>query len=286
MEGRGLIASWTPSSQTFEAWVSSQNPHEYHAHMAECSTFPTITCAAHGDIGGGFGQKVMVTRDEDCIVLASKVLGRPIKWIEDRRENLIAANQAREEVLDVSMALDDDARILACTVRHVEDVGAYAIGGHSSASGNLSNFFRARTGSRTTGFGSRSAYTNTVGRGAYRGPGCPRPRPRADDRSCGPRARPRSPGAAPPQHRDRRGASVHQRDRHGLRQHGARGLPRAGGRDGRLRRVPRRAGGARAEGRYLGIGISTYVEPRPSPGAASRQSAPCCGSTPGARFVC
>ena len=171
MEPRGLIASWTPSSETFEAWVSSQNPHEYHAHIARVLDVPHHHVRLRmGDIGGGFGQKVMVTRDEDCIVLASKALGIPIKWIEDRRENLIAANQAREEVLDVSMALDDDARILACSVRHVEDVGAYAIGGHSSSSGHLSNFFPGPYRIPHYEFGSRSAYTNTVGRGAYRGP--------------------------------------------------------------------------------------------------------------------
>ena len=171
MEGRGLIASWTPSSQTFEGWVSSQNSHEYHAHMARVLDVPHHHVRLRtGDIGGGFGQKVMVTRDEDCIVLASKALAIPVKWIEDRRENLIAANQARAEVLDVSMALDDDAHILACTVRHVEDVGAYAIGGHASASGNLSNFFPGPYRIPLFGVGSRSAYTNTVGRGAYRGP--------------------------------------------------------------------------------------------------------------------
>ena len=171
MEPRGIIASWTPSSQTFDAWVSSQNPHEYHAHIARVLDVPHNQVRLRmGDIGGGFGQKVMVTRDEDCIVLASKVLARPIKWIEDRRENLIAANQAREEVLDVSLALADDARILACTVRHVEDVGAYAVGGHSSASTMLSNFFCGPYRIPHYGFGSRSAYTNTVGRAAYRGP--------------------------------------------------------------------------------------------------------------------
>lgn len=171
MEGRGLIASWSPSSQTFEGWVSSQNSHEYHAHMARVLDVPHHHVRLRtGDVGGGFGQKVMVTRDEDCIVLASKALAMPIKWIEDRRENLIAANQARAEVLDVSMALDEDANILACTVRHVEDVGAYAIGGHASASGNLANIFPGPYRIPLYGVGSRSAYTNTVGRGAYRGP--------------------------------------------------------------------------------------------------------------------
>ena len=171
MEPRGIIASWTPFADTLDAWVSSQNPHEYHAHFANL-----LGIAHHhvhvrmGDIGGGFGQKMMVTRDEDCIVLATRYLGRPIKWIEDRSENLTAANQARAEVLEVSMALDTEARILGCRLRHVEDVGAYAVGGHSSASGNLARFFPGPYRIPLYGFASRSAYTNTVGRAAYRGP--------------------------------------------------------------------------------------------------------------------
>ena len=171
MEPRGIIASWTPIADKLEAWVSSQNPHEYHIHFANLLGIANHQVHVRmGDIGGGFGQKMMVTRDEDCIVLASRYLGRPVKWIEDRSENLIAANQARAEVLEVSMALDADARILGCRVRHVEDVGAYAVGGHSSASGNLARFFTGPYRIPLYGFASRSAYTNTVGRAAYRGP--------------------------------------------------------------------------------------------------------------------
>ncbi len=171
MEPRGIIASWTPFADKLEAWVSSQNPHEYHIHFANLLGIANHQVHVRmGDIGGGFGQKMMVTRDEDCIVLASRQLCRPIKWIEDRSENLISANQARAEVLEVAMALDTDARILGCRVRHVEDVGAYAVGGHSSASGNLARFFPGPYRVPLYGFASRSAYTNTVGRAAYRGP--------------------------------------------------------------------------------------------------------------------
>jgi len=171
MEPRGIIASWTPFADTLEAWVSSQNPHEYHVHFANLLGIANHQVQVRmGDIGGGFGQKMMVTRDEDCIVLASRYLGRPVKWIEDRSENLTAANQARAEVLEVSMALDEEARILGCRVRHVEDVGAYAVGGHSSASGNLARFFPGPYRVPLYGFASQSAYTNTVGRAAYRGP--------------------------------------------------------------------------------------------------------------------
>ncbi|MGK0477020.1 MAG: carbon-monoxide dehydrogenase large subunit [Ilumatobacter sp.] len=171
MEPRGIIASWTPFANTLDTWVSSQNPHEYHAHFAQVLGIDHHQVRVRmGDIGGGFGQKIMVTRDEDCIVLASRYLGRPIKWIEDRSENLVAANQARAETLEVSMALDSDAHILACRVRHVEDVGAYPIGGHSSASGNLAKFFPGPYRIPHFACASRSAYTNTVGRAAYRGP--------------------------------------------------------------------------------------------------------------------
>ena len=171
MEGRGLIAHWHPESQKFEAWVSSQNPHEYHSFFAQLLQIGQNDVHVRmGDIGGGFGQKMMVTRDESAVALATRVLGIPIKWIEDRHENLTAANQAREEVLEVSMAVGADANILACRLRHVEDVGAYAVGGHSSASANLSRFFTGPYRIPHFGFGSRSAYTNTVGRAAYRAP--------------------------------------------------------------------------------------------------------------------
>lgn len=263
MEGRGLIASWEPSSQRFEGWASTQNSHEYHAHIARVLDVPHHHLRLRApDVGGGFGQKVMVTRDEDCIVLASKVLARPIKWIEDRRENLIAANQAREEVLDVSLALDEDANIVACRVRHVEDVGSYAIGGHSSASGNLANFFPGPYRIPHFGFGSRSAYTNTVGRGAYRGPWLSETTGREQmvDHAA------RELGLDPLELRRRNIVTADE-----LPYTTATGMVYDNmALAGCLEQAAEMVGydafraeqvAARAEGRYLGIGISTYVEP-------------------------
>ncbi len=76
-------------------------------------------------MGGGFGQKMFVFREECAVVLASRLLGRPVKWIEDRRENLIGAAHSRNEQGHVRVALDDDGLIDAITVEHVADVGAY-----------------------------------------------------------------------------------------------------------------------------------------------------------------
>src|SRR6185437_5304610 len=77
------------------------------------------------DTGGGFGQKVMVQRDEMCIMLAGPKVGAPLKWVEDRRENLLAAGQSRHEHGRVTMAFDADGAILAEHIDFVADCGAY-----------------------------------------------------------------------------------------------------------------------------------------------------------------
>ena len=65
------------------------------------------------DTGGGFGQKIMVQRDEMCLMLAARKVGAPVKWVEDRRENLLAAGKSRHEHADVRMAFDADGAIQA-----------------------------------------------------------------------------------------------------------------------------------------------------------------------------
>src|SRR5712671_4862031 len=77
------------------------------------------------DTGGGFGQKILVQRDEMCLMLAAPKVGAPLKWVEDRRENLLAAGKARQEHAEVKMAFDADGAILAAHIDHVSDCGAY-----------------------------------------------------------------------------------------------------------------------------------------------------------------
>ena len=68
---------------------------------------------------------MFVFREECAVVLASRMLGQPVKWIEDRRENLLSAPHSRNELGKVRMAVDDDGVIQAITVEHKADVGAY-----------------------------------------------------------------------------------------------------------------------------------------------------------------
>ena len=77
------------------------------------------------DTGGGFGQKIMVQRDEQCLMLAARKVDAPVKWVEDRSENLTAAGQSRHEHADVAMAFDADGMIQAAQIDFVSDCGAY-----------------------------------------------------------------------------------------------------------------------------------------------------------------
>src|SRR5207302_121319 len=118
------------------------------------------------DVGGGFGQKMFVFREECAAVLASRILCRPVKWIEDRRENLIAAAHARNESGRVRLAINDHDIIEAITVDHVADVGAYPPCPAVMDPALLPGPYKIPR----LGFSSSMVWTNTMGKGAYRGP--------------------------------------------------------------------------------------------------------------------
>ena len=91
-----------------------------------CSAYrSTASVLLWRDTGGGFGQKVVVQREEMCLMLAARKVGAPVKWIEDRRENLLAAGKSRHEHADVRMAFDGDGVIQAAQIDFVPDCGAY-----------------------------------------------------------------------------------------------------------------------------------------------------------------
>jgi len=122
------------------------------------------------DTGGGFGQKIMVQRDEMCLMLAAPIIGAPVKWVEDRRENLLAAGQSRHEHAAVKMAFDGDGAIQAAAIDFVSDSGAYPtpwpVGTGSVVGALFPGPYRVPRAAFTT----KTMYTNTVGRSPYRGP--------------------------------------------------------------------------------------------------------------------
>jgi aerobic carbon-monoxide dehydrogenase large subunit len=167
MEGRGIVAGYTPGRGELDIVCSCQSVHETRNFFARYLQMPesSIRVTAR-DVGGGFGQKMFVFREECAIVLASRMLGRPIKWIEDRRENLVAAPHSRNEQGTVRLAIDDDHIIQAITIDHIADVGAYPSCPAVINPQLLPGPYRIPR----LGFAMKMVWTNTMGKGAYRGP--------------------------------------------------------------------------------------------------------------------
>jgi carbon-monoxide dehydrogenase large subunit len=171
METRGILAVPGPFAESIEIWMSGQMPHEARLIFSRALGIPEhkIRVSQH-DVGGGFGQKGFANREEINIALAAIVMGRPVKWIEDRRENLMAASHARWDRLTVTMALDENANFVATKLDHLEDSGAFPWGGNGGGGFLTGAMFPGPYRIPAHAWTTTAVYTNTCGRGAYRGP--------------------------------------------------------------------------------------------------------------------
>lgn len=126
METRGVVASWDSAMQTLTVWSATQGPHMIRTILAEYLGLPESKVRVIGpDVGGGFGQKAAVYREEFICALLAMELGRPVKWIEDRRENLMAATHGRGEYAEAEVPVLNDGTMLALKVKLIVDTGAY-----------------------------------------------------------------------------------------------------------------------------------------------------------------
>jgi carbon-monoxide dehydrogenase large subunit len=167
METRGIIASFDPGREELSVVCSTQSVHETRNFYARYLNLPEASVrVTASDVGGGFGQKMFVFREECAVVLASRQLGRSVKWIEDRRENLISAPHSRNELGRVRIAVDGGDRIQAITVDHLADVGAYPACPAAMDPSLLPGPYKIPR----MGFATTMAWSNTMGKGAYRGP--------------------------------------------------------------------------------------------------------------------
>ena len=127
MEPRGCLASWQAGEEMLTFWHSTQIPHPMRSALATRIGIPESSVRViTPDVGGGFGQKIPLYREELTTAVASRMLGRPVRWIETRRENLLAALHAREDIVDVRAAVRLDGTILGLDVHILTDFGAYA----------------------------------------------------------------------------------------------------------------------------------------------------------------
>jgi carbon-monoxide dehydrogenase large subunit len=126
METRGLVADWNAALGQLTVWASSQVPHQIRQFIGDLLDLPPHQVRVVApDVGGGFGAKLIVYPEDVLIPFLARRLGRPVRWLEDRLEHMLAATQEREQEHDVTVGFDDTGRILALRDRFAHDTGAY-----------------------------------------------------------------------------------------------------------------------------------------------------------------
>jgi carbon-monoxide dehydrogenase large subunit len=170
MEGRGLVVDYSSTGE-LTIYSATQSAHEVRLFCSRLLGLPEHRIrVVTRDTGGGFGQKIMVQRDEMCLMLAAPKVGAPVKWVEDRRENLVAAGQSRHEHAAVRMAFDPEGAIQAAHMDFVSDSGAYPTPWPVGTTAVVGALFPGPYRVPKAGFKTKTVYTNTVGRSPYRGP--------------------------------------------------------------------------------------------------------------------
>ncbi|MDB5404240.1 MAG: xanthine dehydrogenase [Rhodopila sp.] len=126
LETRGCCAIWDAGREHLTMHIGNQAPHPYRTQLAArlglSESQVTVICP---DIGGAFGQKIALYREELTVAALARALNRPVRWRESRGENLLAASHAREQAVQTRAGVDADGRIIALDVSILEDFGAY-----------------------------------------------------------------------------------------------------------------------------------------------------------------
>ncbi len=135
LDPRGCLALFEPLDRSLTLWSSSQIPFVLRAVLAELLGLeePRIRIISPA-VGGGFGVKLHVYQDEITTCLLALKLGRPVRWIGDRRESLLADIVARDERIEVEVAARKDGTILGMRARILSGIGAYSVYPRTSVS--------------------------------------------------------------------------------------------------------------------------------------------------------
>jgi carbon-monoxide dehydrogenase large subunit len=128
MEGRGVVAVWDRRLEQLVLYTSTQMPHIVRTGLAGCLGLPEEQVRVVApDVGGGFGYKGLLLPEEVCAAWLARHLGHPVRWIEDRREQLAGNANCREHHYDITAYADRDGRLIALDADATVDAGAYSI---------------------------------------------------------------------------------------------------------------------------------------------------------------
>ena len=170
MEGRGCVASFDDDTGIMTVYAATQGVHVTRIAVAmRLGMEHDKVHVLAGDIGGSFGLKIGASREELAVAAASRALVRPVKWVEDRGENLTASGQAREESFDVRAAISHDGDLLGLDVKMVIDTGSYP-GMGTMVAGIMEAMLPGPYKLAALGFENTAVATNKASYVAYRGP--------------------------------------------------------------------------------------------------------------------
>ena len=128
IEGRGILAEYRSADDGITAWASTQKAHDMRQSLTALLDMDESRLrVAAPDVGGGFGPKLCVYSEDVAVVAAAKLLKRSIKWIEDRREHFTNAAQERDQYWSIDIAVDGDGKLLGIRGQLLHDLGAYAL---------------------------------------------------------------------------------------------------------------------------------------------------------------
>ena len=126
LETCGCVADYNTATERLTVWLTSQAPHAHRTLFALVGGIPENNIRVISpDIGGGFGNKVPIYPGYVCAIVASLKLGRPVKWIETRSENLQSTGFARDYHMKAEIAADTDGTVKALRVKTLADHGAF-----------------------------------------------------------------------------------------------------------------------------------------------------------------
>lgn len=126
IENRAVVASYDDMDDQVTLWSATQSPFLVKQNVCDMLGWHEDRLRVIApEVGGGFGPKTIYYVEEAVIPLCSIMLGRPVKWTEDRRENFIATNQERDQYWDVEIAVDSEGKILGVRGGMIHDTGAY-----------------------------------------------------------------------------------------------------------------------------------------------------------------
>ncbi len=130
LEGRGVVAAWDRRDGTLTTWNSTQVSHFVQQGLTTALGLPPHKIRVIApDLGGGFGTKASGYPEDALVPIAAMALGRPVKWIENRREHMSGAAHARHQIHAISLAATRDGAILAVRDHIWLDLGAYNVWG-------------------------------------------------------------------------------------------------------------------------------------------------------------